>query len=406
MLDGRLANDNQADAEICGFFPSRMRAELDYGQDYAETGGLTRCLEMAELLISNKIPDFEDRISKNQKALSGISIPETKRPYLTEIKAWHELIVRQNYLDAAKAFVECIGLYAKSELEKNVEQRQEAWMNYLTAMCFYLAFLNYKNAEYKTKVIQHLQEAVKRGTTSWFSGLQLLVNELEQTGKKEEELVFNTETQDFKERLLRSWEEFAASNKSKKRTPKTAWEEIRKALAVGKHNEVCDKLKIVFELMGFEVRKRNEEEGEPDLELFTTTGNRYICIVEVKTKEQNANGPVGREDIDQIAGHKPGYLLANAGKPIHALLFTNKEEFSDTAVAKAAGNVRLLRATEFVSFLSTFGELMEKGWKANYPYEKLKAMQLMLMPGDYEEVLKPSETSQVSIEELNALARW
>jgi hypothetical protein len=411
MLDSRLANDNQADAEICGFFPSRMRAELDYGQDYAETGGMVRCLEIANNLLANKLPDFEAKVTEYQKSLKDMAIPDTGRPYLPEVQAWHELTIRQNYLDAAQRFVECAQLYGKSRLEGELVKRQVAWANYMTAMCYYLAYLNYRNEDYKAKVVSHLDIAIKLGGASWFSGLQLLVNELSEEAKKQDEIVFNAEVQDFKERLLRSWKEFAAANTSKKRNPKSVWEEIIQTLHSGKHNDVCDKLKIVFEQMGFEVRKRNEEEGMPDLELFANTGARYVCVVEVKTKEQAESNEdekkvVGRADVDQIGGHRPSYQLQYPGRPIYALLFTNKDGFSETALSKAANNVRLLKSGEFATFLNRFLELMERGWKANNPYELLKVMQVALMPNDYEGTLKPSEHPLITIEEFNGLVKW
>ena len=410
MLDSRLASDNQADAEICGYFPTKMRAELDYGQDYAETGGVLRCMEIADAMLEDRLADFGSKVAASERELRSIAIPDTGRPYLPEIQAWHELTVRQNYLEAAQRFVECGKLYLKARVGTESAKRQAAWSNYMAGMCFYLAYLNYGASDYKEKAVKSLSSAVKEGGSSWFSGLQLVVDELSEA-KTAEEVVFNTEVQDFKERLLRTWKEFAASNTTKRRNPRVVWGEIVSALSTGKHGEICDKLKVVFEQMGFEVRRRDDEEGMPDLELFANVGSHYVCIVEVKTKEQtkpdqDGKHVVSREDVDQLSGHRPSYQTQYSGRPIFTMIFTNREEISETAAAKAANSVRILKGTEFASFLNRFFELMERGWTASNPYEVLKVMQLALMPSDYESILKPAEVPLVSIEDINKIVKW
>src|SRR6266567_1378247 len=419
VLDNRLANDNQANAEICGFFPRRMRAELDYGQDYAEIGGLDRCLEVAGQLLGNQISDFEEQIAKRMQVVEEPDIGDVSKPYRLEINGWHELVVRQNYLEAAQYFVNCVRFHEKSELHEERTQHQIAWFHYLAAFCFYLAFLNYGNTEYKGRVVEELKRAVDTGKSSWFSGLQLVVNELGSKEKKDEQVVHDIETQDFGERLVRNWNDFSQTNTSKKRNPRMVWEEIRRVLSEGKHNEVCDKLKLVFDLMGFEVWRHYEnEQNEPDLELVATTGARYVCIVEVKTKEekQSSRGEseadptgkpmVGRVAIDQVAGHKPRYSSKYPNHEVLPLVFTNREDFSSAAREKACNSVRLLRSNEFSSFLKRFYELMERGSRASTSLETFSVISKIPTLSEYKTILAATASPQVTIEDFEGLVRW
>jgi hypothetical protein len=406
VLDSRLANDNAADAEVCRFFPRRMKAELDYGQDYAEIGDWVRCVDLGKNLLNGKLVDFDQGISDRLKDVPVTIVEESDVPYLTEIQAWHDLTMRQNYVNASNQFIECAEYYAKRK--DDLSLRKASWFNYLSAFCNYLAYIEYNGEEYRQKALECLRYAAENGKTSWFSGLQAVINELQQKPKLEDAEIVNLELEDFKERLFRSWKEFKDLNSSKKREPKKVWEQIREKLSTGTHGEVCDRLKTTFELMGFEVRKRSGEVGEPDLEVFSTAKSRYILLVEVKTKEQKGKdgkmaNVVNRDDIDQIGGHKPRYQSLYPGKTIYAMLFTNKDSVSDTAVDKAFKNVRLLKCAEFSSFLGRLLEMMEKAWNARSAYEKLAVMAKMITPDRYETLFIPSEKPEIAIEELNAL---
>jgi Rad3-related DNA helicase len=406
VLDSRLASDNAADAEICRFFPRRMKAELDYGQDYAEIGDWLRCVDLGKSLFSGKLVDFEQAISDRLKDVPVAMVEESDTPYLIEIQAWHDLTIHQNYVNAAKQFIKCAECYAKRK--DDLSLRKASWFNYLSAFCNYLAYVEYNGEEYRQKALECLKFATENGKTSWFSGLQTVINELQQKPKLEDADIVNLEIEDFKERLFRSWKEFKDLNSSKKREPRKVWEQMREKIASGTHGEVCDRLKTTFELMGFEVRKRSNEIGEPDLEVFSTAKSRYVVLVEVKTKEQKGNDGkttniVSRDDVDQIGGHKPKYQSVYPGKTIYTLLFTNKDGFSDTAVDKAFKNVRLLKCAEFSSFLGMFLEMMEKAWSARSVYEKLAVMTKMITPDKYEALFMPSEKPEIAIEELNEL---
>jgi len=412
VLDSRLANDNQAQGDICALFPKRIRAELDYGQDYAETGGISRCIEVSKLLLANNLPNFEQEIQRHIKDLGLSSMKETEKPYRSEIDAWHELTVRQNYLEAALGFSDSANSYGKVRNGAQAS-RQSAWLHYLAGACYYLAYLNYQKEEYKAKVVASLRSALSEGKTSWFNGLQLLINELSEVERKDDQVVHDAETRDFGEMLLRVWREFALTNTSKRRDVRRTWETMMTSISAGKHDEICDRLRLIFELMGFEVHRNYDQQNEPDLLLFATTGTRYVCLVEVKSKDERAlkggevkEGLVGRDGVDQVGGHKPRYHEKYPNREIYPLLYTNKEGFSDAALEKARNNVRLVRSNEFVSFLGRFFELMEKGWKAIETYEQAAVMAKMIMPTEYEAILLPKPDPKITIEDFLGLVKW
>ena len=165
--------------------------------------------------------------------------------------------------------------------------------------------------------------------------------------------------------------------------------------------------------MGFEVHRNYDRENEPDLLLFATTGTRYVCLVEVKTKDEKVQKSdetkpelVGRDGVDQVGGHKPRYQTKYPNWKIYSLLYTNKEGFSDAALSKAQNNVRLLRSIEVVSFLGRFFELMEKGWKATETYAQGMVMAKMPIPAEYELILSPRADPLITIEDFLGLVKW
>jgi tetratricopeptide (TPR) repeat protein len=400
MLDSRLASDILGDERIYQHFPRRMKAELDFGQEFAEVGGLAKAIEAGQLVLTNKLPNLNEEIADRFAGVSDKRIPVFKKPYLEEVRGWNDLTERRSYLDAANRFQNCITHYEKLKGIDHMVKRQVAWLNYLVANCLYLAHLFFQKEEYKKEAIKHLELAMQSGYTSWFSGLQVVVNELREA-KQEEEAIFNVEVQSFKESLLRKWNEFYSSNSIGKRNPFEAWERMRQNLTSGTHDSVCDTLEDVLELIGFEITVIKRAQGKPDLILFSSAGNRYISIIEVKTKETSDVLKV--EDIDQIGGHRAQYQTKYPDRPVYPMIFTNKGEISREAVEKAKGNVRILRNIECTTFMSRYIELMEKGWKIDDPAERLAFMEKMPSLDRFEVVFKPSTEPLVSLDDMNSI---
>ena len=125
-------------------------------------------------------------------------------------------------------FQYCIKHYEKLKDLDQTMNRQVAWLHYVMANCSYLSYLFYKDEKYKEEAVKHLELAMKSGYTSWFSGIQVIVNELREA-KQEEETIFNIEVQSYKESVLRKWSEFYSSNSFGKETH-------------SKHGKRCDRI--------------------------------------------------------------------------------------------------------------------------------------------------------------------
>jgi hypothetical protein len=397
MLDSRLASDILGEERIYQHFPRRMKAELDFGQEFAEIGGFTKTLDVGQQILNNKFPDIAKELADRSSKVSDKRLPVFQKPYLEEIHGWHDLTERRSYLEAAERFNNCIKHYEKLKGTSQAVDRQVAWLNYVMAKCLYLSYIFFENDKYKDEAIKHLELAMKSGYTSWFSGLQVVINELKQE-KEREETIFNIEVQSFKESLLRKWNDFYSANSIGKRNPFETWEKMRQTLTTGSHDSICDTLADVLELMGFEVTVIKRAQAKPDLLVFSNIGKRYLSIVEVKAKEKS--DVLKTEDVDQIGGHKTHYQSKYPDRPVYPLIFTDKGDLAKEAVEKAKGNVRVLRSSEFTTFMSKYVELMEKGWKIEEPTERLSFMERIPSPEKFEKIFKSSNEPLVSLDEL------
>jgi hypothetical protein len=402
MLDSRLASDILGDEEVYQHFPRRMKAELDYGQEFAEIGGLAKTIETGKLILSNKMGDVEKEISSRsgrESADHGTAIAAKASTYMTEIKGWHDLTERRSYLEAATCFLDCISQYKKGPSSKRID-RQIAWLNYQVASCYYLGYIFFQNESYKKEAVSYLKESIKSGYTSWFSGLQVIVNELSET-KPEEKVIFDIENQSYKESLLRKWIDFYSINSIGKKNPLEAWDRMRQVIVSGTHDAMCDNLEDILELMGFDVSVVGKEPGKPDLILFSNVGTKYVSIIEVKTKD--TSNVIKRDDVDQIGGHRVYYQKRYPDRPVYPLIFTNKSEISPEAIEKARDNVRILRSSEFTTIMLKYIELMQKGWKIDDPSERLSFMMNIPSLDKFEVLFKTAKDPLVTLEDASSI---
>jgi len=173
---------------------------------------------------------------------------------------------------------------------------------------------------------------------------------------------------------------------------------MRQTLTAGSHDSICDTLADVLELMGFEATVIKRAQAKPDLLVFSNIGSRYLSIVEVKAKEKS--DILKTEDVDQIGGHRAYYQGKYPDRPVYPLIFTDKGDLAKEAVEKAKGNVRVLRSSEFTTFMSKYIELMEKGWKIEEPTERLSFMEKIPSSEKFEKIFKSSNEPLVSLDEL------
>ncbi len=400
MLDNKLAADISGNERIYKHFPKRMKAELDVGQEFADLGGLPKAIETGLLFLTNKSSEINTEILERSSKSAEKKPTAFQKPFLTEIHGWFDLTERQSYLEAAQNFKKCLEHYQSIREPNNTISKQIAWLNYMTANAFYLAYLYFNNESYKQEAIKHLELSKQLGYTSWFNGLQVAINELKE--KKEEETTnFNLEIQSFKESLLRKWNEFYISNSFGKRNPFQTWEDLRETLNTGSHDAICASLAQVLELMGFEVSIIKRVSGKPDLIVFSSTGQRYVTIIEVKTKE--TSDILKTDQIDQIGGHKAFYQTKYPDRPIYPLLFTTKTQVADDAIVKASNFVRILRSSEFTVLMNKYFELMEKGWKIEEPLERLVFAEKIPSLEKFEAIFKTNKEPIVTLDDIHSI---
>jgi hypothetical protein len=272
-------------------------------------------------------------------------------------------------------------------------------LQYLSAFASHLAGSIHKDESFGGRVIGLLENSIKSGDNSWFSGLRIIVNELSQS-PADEKLFSTVEGQAFAEKVIRTWQEFFTSHVSRKETANQAWERMCDTLLNGTHNAVCDVLESMMTFLGFEVHSHRHERGKPDLLAFSVFGKKYLVVMEVKTKEQG--NELARGDIDQVSGHKAGYQSEYPDHIVIPLVFTNKSKVSDTAEEKAKHNARILLAPVLVTFMRRLFDAMEKSSMASDPSirlsltEKIPGLEAMVP------ILTARETPMITQKELDS----
>lgn len=85
---------------------------------------------------------------------------------------------------------------------------------------------------------------------------------------------------------------------------------------------MCDAVGSMSELIGFEVHSLRRETGKPDILVFSSAGEKCLCIVEIKSADQGDE--LTRDEVDQVTGHRAGYQSQYPDHQVFALVFTNK----------------------------------------------------------------------------------
>jgi hypothetical protein len=269
-------------------------------------------------------------------------------------------------------------------------------------MSYYLSYNYYNNKEYKDLCILELKDALNIGKSSWFSGLQLIINEISDI-KEDNKSLNEFEMLSGRETLIREWQQFWRDNSTKKRTPEDAWELLRQKLLVGSHNEMADSLETLFSLMGFEVRPLREVKGEPDLLVFPTMGSeQYSFIIEVKSKQTDGS-QIKVSDVDQISGHKTRYEHKYINYKIFPILFTNKEEIDSMAIEKAKDNVKIIRNADFTILMAKYFDLIKISREADDPMKRLGVMQKIPSTDNFLTIFRPSLNPIATLDEISSI---
>jgi len=392
-LDGRLAADIMGPEDIFRYFPHRLRAESDYGQEF-DDAGLDSCIGQGKRLLQGQIADFDAAITQRMTGESERPAQAPDRPFTKEIEGWHFLCDRRNYVDAALSFEQAIKDY-----EGQPTSLYPAWLHYLCAFAYHLAARFYNDASYKKKANENLNRAIVIGSNSWFSGLQLVRTQLNES-QLDEKMVSEIEAQQFGETLVRAWQEFYARNQ-RKRTPDQAWEALCQGVQAGTHDEICDALGALLELIGFEVHHFRKVKGKPDMLAFSVFGTKYVAVIEVKSRETGVE--LGRDEVDQVTGHKAGYQLEYPNYRIFTLVVTNKEKQSDTAIEKAKHNTRIVTSASLVAFFRKYWPLIEEAQQSSEAHKRLDLITRIPSLQSIVQILEPKEVPLIELSELNVI---
>lgn len=393
VLDGRLATDITGEGLFFRYLPRGLQAELDYGQEVIDTHGVERALSLTDELLKGETKGVKEAISQRLSSTFQTSPKKSPRNYTEEIKGWNHLFTTADFLAAAKAFENCI-----SDQKDPLSTRTSAWYHYLAAHSYYLCYMRYGEERYKEACVGHLENAIGMGQRTWFSGLRLVLASVNNQAH-DKAIIADMQTNDFRESVIRSWEEFFDHISDKNHNPDKRWGEIRSQLLKGSHGQVADSLKTVLDLLGYETRRLDKKQGEPDVIMIATNVARYLVLVEIKTREEEGV-MVGTDAVGDVLGYVPMYESKYPGQKVVPVIFTNKDEYSDVAMKKATGAVKLIRAKEFDILLVRLFELMKQFRNIGDIYMKAPLMTKIPTPAQVFNLFNPIET-QLSPDQID-----
>lgn len=385
VLDGRLATDITGEGLFFRYLPRGLQAELDYGQEIIDTQGPESAFSLTEALLKGETETIKAAIKRRLDSTFQAAAKASGRNYVQEIKAWNYLYSTADFVKAARAFEGCIPATKGRSMA-----RISAWYRYLAAHSYFLSFMRYGDPKNKNACIEHVEKAIEEGQNTWFSGLRLVIATVNQE-TQDKSVIADVQTNDFRESVIRSWDEFFQHVADKNHNPDKRWSEIRSQLLKGTHGQVADSLKTVFDLIGFETRRLDKKQGEPDLIMIATSVSRYLVLLEIKTKEEEG-AQVGTDAVGEVLSYVPMYEGKYPGQTIEPVIFTNKDEYSEVALKKSSGAVKLIRATEFDVLLLRFYELMKEFRNVEDIYTKAPLMTRIPTLAELFKLFDPSET--------------
>lgn len=310
--------------------------------------------------------------------------------------AYNVYISSADYINAAKCFLDCL-----IESTDPLLKRTSAWYHYLVAHAYHLSYFHYGEKKYKEECLKHLEKAIDIGQTPWFSGLRLCIAKMNNE-TEDKQLISNVLLNDFKESVIRSWKEFFDHISDKNHNPDRTWSDIKLYLLKGTHGQVADALKTILELMGLETRRLDKKQGEPDVITIGTIGKRFLAIIEIKTKEEKGE-IIDTDDVNEAIGYIPMYQRLYPDQTIVPVIFTNKEEFSETVINKATNAVKLIKAKDFDILLTRQYEMMKRFKDVEDIYIKASLMSGIPTPIELFKIFDP--TLQFTIELIDNIIK-
>jgi len=134
---------------------------------------------------------------------------------------------------------------------------------------------------------------------------------------------------------------------------------------------------------------------------FSVFGTKYVVVIEVKSRENGIE--LGRDEVDQVTGHKAGYQLEYPNYRIFTLVVTNKDKPSDTAIEKAKHNTRIVTSATLVAFFRKYWPLIEEAQQSTDAHKRLDLITRIPSLQGIVEILEPKGVPLIELSELNAI---
>jgi hypothetical protein len=200
VLDTRLGREVNSQ-KLFPNFPLYMRIETEAGYISTEFGKTEKAIDLAKKFLRRERSKFDEEIEEGQSAYQMVdTVPHPSSDYyLNEIKAWHELVLKDNFEGAADLFSVAGDKLLTGEHDDS-SPIKAAWMYYLAGMCRYLAYSLYGDVSSRTHVVQLLAKSRDKGGTTWFRRLSRTINEIE--GTVEEDVSCEAVTDSLLEEML------------------------------------------------------------------------------------------------------------------------------------------------------------------------------------------------------------
>lgn len=395
ILDSRIIARITGKEQYLRYLPANMYAELMAGYFLSEGGDITKALDYGSSSFFGKKDKMYEEIIKSQKTMHETP-PELDSKYDLEIEGWVKSLTR-SFATAGSLF-DLVGNFYRENISDVKEQNLKllaAFNFYLSAMNYYNAFNLYGKADDRQSTLHALTASIENGeNSSWFNGLRVIFNQLSDSEKMpfDENVVRILKV---KEEISDRFDYFIDSNSSKNKNWRDAYSQMKKDVNEGTHSQTIDSLILFLGLLGFRSSKGDNKKGEPDV---FAESDQYRLAIEVKTKERGEIESV--DNVREAMGYRGVVERRTPRLSTYAILLTQKEEFSPTALEIAIDQVRLIPTSIFSVIIDKVYHRIDEISNMS-PVERSPFVKTLISPYELEKIFAHSHKNPLNMSELN-----
>jgi hypothetical protein len=260
-------------------------------------------------------------------------------------------------------------------------------------MAYYLAYIHFNNQEDKKNSLQELEKSIQVGEhSSWFNHLRSIFNELvDDSSKKMDIDSEKIAARRAREAIVVKYEDFVSRNSGRNKNWKAAFGERKDWITKGTHGQMLDGLVSMLELMGYSVRKGDNNKNEPDLIAHSTsTTAKHILSIECKTRERGEEE--SKESVAQTMSDAAVLERNHQDYKIYPLLVTQKEEIVSHALEAAKRRVTIFRTEDIGVLLDHLFKTIEN-WNEQDTWEKRQEIiDHVISSAQLSKLFKPSDS--------------